>query len=527
MNRALQNSLLWQFLLRLILSFHNSQLSQLGRRLKIAFANSSLKRHVLQFFIFVPSAVSASKLQSRFMKRNEIWCQKVEKWTRSLQSSFLYRCYRRVFLWGQSSILLGWLFRRGLTGIILFILGLYVLIDYGLRDVLTIPVISSVWDEALLLLCLVWILHKHLCASRALQPRLNPLDISITWFLTVGFALMMIVSPYFSIALSGYRATVQYILWFFVVTRLLRNDNDFMSLYLTLVAVAFVISLHGIYQYIVAAPIPEHWTDQAEASVRTRVYSIFGSPNIMADFMVMFAPMMAALAYYTKNRKLQLLFWFCTCCMCLSCLFTMSRAGWMAMAVAILVFAVLVDRRLLGLMIIAGIVAMFLPFVASRIGYLFTEDFAASTSNGGRGSRWALALSYLAENPFWGVGLGMFGGAIAMQHQIYRWVSYFYVDNYYLKVLVEMGYCGFIAFILMLLGLAVTASISLYRASKVKKDSMYPLCAGMTAGLSGVLVHCYFENIFEEPYMMAYFWMIAALIVYVGFFRKSLGRKKS
>ena len=34
----------------------------------------------------------------------------------------------------------------------------------------------------------------------------------------------------------------------------------------------------------------------------------------------------------------------------------------------------------------------------------------------------------------------------------------------------------------------------------------------------GVLVHCYFENIFEEPYMMAYFWGMAAMLMYLGFF---------
>ena len=37
----------------------------------------------------------------------------------------------------------------------------------------------------------------------------------------------------------------------------------------------------------------------------------------------------------------------------------------------------------------------------------------------------------------------------------------------------------------------------------------------------GVLLHCYFENIFEEPYMMAYFWGLAAALMYAGFFRKN------
>ena len=49
---------------------------------------------------------------------------------------------------------------------------------------------------------------------------------------------------------------------------------------------------------------------------------------------------------------------------------------------------------------------------------------------------------------------------------------------------------------------------------------IWALCAGIFAGLCGVLVHCFFENIFEEPYMMVYFWAIAAMIVYFGFLRK-------
>ncbi|MBP5749991.1 MAG: hypothetical protein J6X24_04310, partial [Firmicutes bacterium] len=42
------------------------------------------------------------------------------------------------------------------------------------------------------------------------------------------------------------------------------------------------------------------------------------------------------------------------------------------------------------------------------------------------------------------------------------------------------------------------------------------LAVGLFAGMTGVLVHCYFENIFEEPYMMAYFWGLAAALQRLG-----------
>ncbi len=440
------------------------------------------------------------------------------------RASVVGRIWRGLFRWGEGSVLLGWMFRGGLTGVILTVLGLYCGVDYVLRDVLSVPVLSSLWDEALLLLSLLWILRLRMDRATPLEARTNPLDVPLLAFLALGFWLMNTVFDYYSIAVDGYRATVQYMLWFFVVTRMLRDDRDFRTLYLAMVALATVIALHGIYQYIVAVPIPSNWTDQAEQSVRTRVFSIFGSPNIMGDYMVMFAPMAAGLAYYLPKTWQKLLAWACAFAMCFACLFTMSRGAWVAMAVAVVLFCLLVDRRLFALLVVAAVAAMFLPFVASRIGYLFTEQFAESTARGGRASRWHYGLNYLVESghPWLGLGLGMFGGAIAMQTQIIDQWDYFYLDNYYLKIMVEMGYLGFAFFVVLLAALVLIGLRCVRRSGLIHRAGgprMQPLAAGILSGLCGVLAHCYFENIFEEPYMMAYFWMMAAMLVYLGFFR--------
>ena len=441
------------------------------------------------------------------------------------RNSISGKIYAAVFRWGSSSNLLGWMFRRGFTGIILTALALYCGVDFVLRDVLSISALASVWDEGLLLVSLLWIIRLRMDRETPIGSRMNPLDLPILGFMVLGFWLMNTIFDYYSISIAGYRATVQYMLWFFVVTRLLRDDKDFMVLYYGMVALATIIAIHGVYQYIVAVPIPSNWTDQAEQSVRTRVFSIFGSPNIMADYMVMFAPMSAGLAYYLKKPWQKVLAWVCTFLMCFGCLFTMSRAGWMAMAIAVVVFCLIVDKRLFGLIAAAGIGACFLPFVASRIGYLFTEQFAESTVRGGRSGRWHYGLNYLKESghPWLGLGLGMFGGAIAVQNKIIDQWDYFYMDNYYLKMMAEMGYLGFAAFVILLIFLVVVACKCIFRAKEIAKpehsDSMKTLAAGMFAGICGVLMHCYFENIFEEPYMMAYFWIMAAMIIYIGFLR--------
>ena len=76
-----------------------------------------------------------------------------------------------------------------------------------------------------------------------------------------------------------------------------------------------------------------------------------------------------------------------------------------------------------------------------------------------------------------GFGLGRFGGAVAMQNQVIEeseTFSYFYMDNYYLKTLVEMGYIGLFFYLLLLFGLAGNMAISVRRgnrAGQIQKHS--------------------------------------------------------
>ena len=480
---------------------------------------TSALRRLLIWLMSLPYPYEGSRAHERLARLNRRLAS-ADRVRNAIYSSRIQRIWAGIVRVGQGSRLLGWAFSEGATGVLLLILALYTPIDYFLRDVFAIPGLSSGWDEGLLLPALVWVFVVRIKDRPALPPADSPLDLPVAQFLGVCVALFILRLRLVHINIAGFRATAQYILWFFLATRLIRNDRQLRILYGVMVAVAAVIALHGIYQFVVAVPIPEHWVDQAESAVRTRVFSIFGSPNIMGDFMVMFAPMAAALAYYLKNRLAQLAAWFATFTMCFSCLFTMSRGAWIAMVIAIFIFALLVDRRLIVLMLAAFAAAMFLPFVATRIGYLFTPEYAASTARGGRSVRWEQTMVYLkASSAPFGIGFGMFGGAVAMQNPVSTWMKYFYTDNYYIKILAENGYVGLVSFIIMMAGVVWCGLRGWFRQ---RNETHAPLCAGMLAGLCGVLAHCYFENIFEEPYMGVCFWTIAAMMMYLGFIRERI-----
>lgn len=412
----------------------------------------------------------------------------------------------------------------------------YLPIEFIIRDSLKLYGLASVWEEAFMALAVAAVLWRiALRRSRALG-RETVLDAWLLLFMAVGFFLMCFNRPYPQVALPGYRIVVQYMLWYFIVLRLLEDDSDLKVILAAFGLLLAFLALHGMYQYITKAPIPYTWTSSTEAGVRTRVYSLTGSPNIMGSLLVLLTPLAASGLYFFRDRRAKIGCLVLVLVSMLALLFTFSRGAWLGMMLAVALFSLFVDRRLIALMATAAAAILALvPSITSRITYLFSSDYVELSELGGRAFRWTAGLRLLHEgNPWLGFGLGMFGGAVAMDHKLLDQTEdfyYYYMDNYYLKTLVEMGYIGLIAYVLLLtavlyVGLkAIQKSDSSFRglpgdALVRAEGNMRLWVIAIFSGMCGVLLHCYFENIFEEPYMSSYFWGLAAVMVYIGFFRK-------
>jgi O-antigen ligase len=421
---------------------------------------------------------------------------------------------------------------------------LYLPIEFMLRDVLGLSALSAVWEELFIAAALLVVLWRTMLKQSPAFSRATLLETCILLFMAIGLLLMMLNRPFPSVAFAGYRAQVEYMVWFFLVLRLIKDKEDAKAVVYAFAATVFVLCLHGIYQYIAGVDIPDAWTSQTEMDVRTRVFSITGSPNIFGSLIVMAAPTVAALIYYCQKTFWKIFYFICTGLMCLCILFTFSRGAWVGLIVAVVLFALYVDKRLLGIMAAAmALILAAVPSITSRLTYLFTSDYAEASAIGGRTLRWEVGRNLLMENSPWlGFGLGRFGGAVAMNNQLLdetEEFSYFYMDNYYLKTLVEMGYTGLLFFLLVLLVFILWGMRSVSRSGQnfhanrgrdplvrnAGNDKL--LSAGIFSGLAGVLTHCYFENIFEEPYMMAYFWGLAAVLIFIGFFQGGVTHDES
>jgi O-antigen ligase len=380
----------------------------------------------------------------------------------------------------------------------------------------TATAISSYWDELALLACFgIWF-YKWLRYRQEKPFRFTPLDISLILFMAMGLILLFIAAPDLVIGIEGLRVVIQYMLWFFVVTQLLKSPQGAKRLLNILVLTGFAVSLYGVYQFIIAVEVPAQWTDSAEGYVRTRVFSIFTRPNMLAGYLTLLIPIAVGLFVADKNRVRKAYYALATVVMGLALLFTMSRQGWLACCAALVVFVWYKNKKLL-LPAALGVVALlvfcmfFLPSVSSRILYLLSPEYIASSMAGGRLLRWGEGLELFKQNFWTGMGLGQYGGSVALSHKLNNSPS---LDNYYLKTAVEMGIFGLIALVALLYNIIAWCSRAV---TKIQDEMQRDWARGIIAGLVGVVLYNFTENMLEIPLISSYFWMAVGIVMYLGY----------
>ncbi len=385
-------------------------------------------------------------------------------------------------------------------------------------------ILSSYWDELALLLCFgIWF-YKWLRYHKEKPYRATPLDISIILFMLLGVILLFAAAPDFLIGVEGLRVVIQYMLWFFVVTQLLRTPEGAKRILNIVLLTGFLISLHGIYQYIIAVDIPAGWLDEMEGTVRTRVFSIFTSCNMMAGFLATLIPISVGLFFAEKNRTRKIYYGIAFCTMWLSLLFTMSRAGWVFCFAALVVFVWLKNKK----MVLPALLAMaalfifaiiFVPSVANRILYVISPQYVVSSMSGGRFFRAAESFPLFIDNIWTGMGLGQFGGSVAISHKLNDTFS---MDNYYLKTAVEMGIFGIAAFMILMYNTFTWCSRAI---SKIRDKEQKDWVRGIVSSIVVVILYNLTENMLEIPLIASYFWMFAGIVMFLAYGSKRLERE--
>lgn len=412
---------------------------------------------------------------------------------------------------------------------VVYLTGVFIILDFIARNISLSDQLSGYWDEFLIIFCFVLFIIKLIIATDKPLFRLTPLDLPIIVFIFSQVFVLLVNTEDLKIGLEGIRAVVEYILFYFVITQLLKTDKGAIRLICVFAGTGVILGLHGIYQFVAKVPIPKEWLDITESTDITRAFSIAGNPNALASILVMVIPICLALFLIVDNKKLKILCMLALTITIICLVFTGTRSAWIGYLIALFIMIRVKSKKIFAPAVLSVIVALIittflLPTIGARISYLVSEEYKSSSVKAGRIFRWDKSFDLFINYPFTGVGLGRFGGAVAANNGI---KDTFYVDNYYLKTSVESGLVGLLGFIYMISGTILWILRGIYLLKR-KGDLVWTIIGGgILAALIGVLIHALFENVFEVPSTTVYFWMLAGVFMYYVYGRNQQAEQPS
>lgn len=335
-----------------------------------------------------------------------------------------------------------------------------------------------------------------------------PIDMPIVLFL-----IIIVISTITSINFIGsFRDLALHLgglCFVIVMMNSVKTKEDFNKIFTMLVFSATLVALYGLYQYVVGVEIEAAWLDvENNPGIRTRVYSVFYNPNILAEYLIFTIPLSVSLLWHSKKLHKKIIFLGTTAITTLALILTLSRGGWLGFAFSALIFILLVERRLLLSIIpitIGGV--LFLPDVI--LNRIISIGNLQDSSNAYRITMWGITREIIQDHWVAGVGFGHLPFKQTFETYI-RTMPIYHSHNTYLQTAAELGIPGLIAFLLFLFVLFKYGIIKL-----IKNDDKYirTMGAGVIAALGGVLLHGLVENVLYLPKIILTFWILVSFIL--------------
>ena len=387
-----------------------------------------------------------------------------------------------------------------------------VLILYEIRIGIYLAVLMLPFmPDMLNLLYLIFLVGVYI--YKGLFKMTNPLSKEAVDIPIIIYALLILISTITSIDPSGsfrdlaiHFTAIGFVL---VVINNIQTKEDFNILVTFLVIAATLVALYGLYQYKVGVEMEDKWVDSVNnPDIKTRVYSVFGNPNILAEYLIMIIPISAALFWYSKKIHKKAIFLITSLILTIALVLTLSRGGWVGFAFGIFIFIILIEKKLLlALIPIALLGIYFLP--QSIINRILTIGNLGDSSNAYRIRLWKITLEIIRDNWLVGVGFGYIPFKTTFETYI-RTMPAYHSHNTYLQTMGEMGILGLIVFVMFIF---VLYKYAIKRLMKDEDRYIRTMAGGVLAGLSALLAHGAVESVLYLPKIIITFWTLVALIL--------------
>lgn len=327
----------------------------------------------------------------------------------------------------------------------------------------------------------------------------TPYDIPIALFLVSGI-VGIVVAPDHVRAAGIYRAYfIEAIAVFYIAVDLVRTRAQLQTM-LTVAGVA--ACMFAVGQIISFGIIFAHHAiqiDDPPAFLNT-------SSNQAAMYIEPLLAFAAGFALYAETSRQRWIALAITLLLLAAMVLTLSRGGYIAVAVLAGVAVLSAPRRArlwaVGALAVVLLAVVELPFFLPRLA-TFAHSFAL------RQSIYSQALRMLAERPILGAGISGFPIRVAPFRPTGEEIE-LYPHNIWLTTWSELGLLGVASFAFIFLGL-------LYRGARALLGTRPDIHRALAWGATGALVLYLVHGMFDTPYwkndLAVEFWLIAALQV--------------
>lgn len=302
---------------------------------------------------------------------------------------------------------------------------------------------------------------------------------------------------------------------YFLVANLIRSEEWIKRCVLSLCTSSVLVSLYGIYQYV-SGNVNTTWQDEEMFSnISGRVVSLFGNPNVLAEYLLLTIPFSVALLFCAKRPLSRMAAVLSSAVGVVCLIITWSRGAWLGCIVGILIFALIYNHRTVLLLFVGAAAVPFLPLVLpeSIIARFTSIGNLADSSTAYRFHIWQSALSMIHD--FFAGGLGTGIGAFQTAYPAYSRAgieSAPHSHNFYFEIMIEFGIFGLIAFAAILFFM-IRKTLAYIRSvpREMRTDSHTLLAAACLSGIGAVLVQGMTDYIWYNYRVLLIMWLICGL----------------
>lgn len=272
-----------------------------------------------------------------------------------------------------------------------------------------------------------------------------------------------------------------------------------------------IMSLCGVYQRLQGIEIDPSYVDMSlNKDMPGRVFSFYSNPNAFGEVLVLLIPLAVALMLGSRSWRGRIGGCFAAGLGSVVLIMTYSRAGYVGLLCAALLFVLLWNRKLLPALLLLGLACVpFLPDVVfNRILTIFNFS---DTSTSSRFPLYQAALRLISLRPMEGAGLGIDAVRTGVYdlNLYHGHAPFVHSHNVYLQIWAETGLLGLLSF----LG---AMGWTLKKAAKAvwdgKGDGRIRLTViGGASALVGILVCGVADFIWHYPRVMLIFWFVFAV----------------